>query len=85
VLGGQKCATGESRCGRRGVIWREREINFSCTADASGPPCFSLCPASPERPLCSEDRLGAPDTVSSRDGQKDALGEAAGNIFLEIL
>jgi hypothetical protein len=31
-------------------------------------PRFSLCPACPERPLCSGDGLGAPDTVSGRAG-----------------
>jgi hypothetical protein len=37
VLGGQKCAAGEARCGGRGAIWRERRTNFSSAADASVP------------------------------------------------
>jgi hypothetical protein len=45
-------------------------------------PRFSVCPASLERPLCSEDGLGAPDTVSGRVGQKEALGDVAENVFL---
>jgi hypothetical protein len=44
-------------------------------------PRFSVCSAFLERPLCSGDRLGAPDTVSARAGQKTALGNAAGNVF----
>jgi hypothetical protein len=47
-----------------------------------GWPRFSLCPASPERPLWDGDGLGAPDTVSGRAGQKWALGDAAGTLFL---
>jgi hypothetical protein len=37
VLGWQKCAAGEARCGGRGAIRRERWTNFFCAADASGP------------------------------------------------
>jgi hypothetical protein len=47
----------------------------------SGPCRFSLCPASPERPLCIGDGLRSSDTVSGRAEQKEALGHAAGNIF----
>jgi hypothetical protein len=42
---------------------------------------FSLCPAFPERPLCSGDGLEAPDTELDRAGQKEALGHAAGKVF----
>jgi hypothetical protein len=40
-----------------------------------------VCLASPERPLCSGDGLGASDTVSDCTGQKEALGDTAGNFF----
>jgi hypothetical protein len=31
------------------------------------PPCFSMCPAHPERPLLTGDGLGAPNTIGTRD------------------
>jgi hypothetical protein len=46
-----------------------------------GSPRFSLCPASPERPLWDGDGLGAPDTVSGRAGQKWAWGTRLERIF----
>jgi hypothetical protein len=44
-------------------------------------PRFSLCPAYPERLLCSGDGLGMPDTVLGHVGQKGPLGHAAENHF----
>jgi hypothetical protein len=50
-----------------------------CSPTGGCPPCFSLFPVFPVRPLWSGDGLGAPDTVLDRAGRKEALGDAAGN------
>jgi hypothetical protein len=45
-------------------------------------PHISFCPACPKRPLCSGDKLGAPDTVMGAVGRKEPLERAVRNNFL---
>jgi hypothetical protein len=68
-------------CGGRDVMWREG-VKFLCVADVSGPQLpdsLLIVSGAPERPLWTEDRLRAPDTVLGRAGWNAALGRAAGN------
>jgi hypothetical protein len=44
-------------------------------------PAFSVCPASPERPLCSGDGLGTSDTVLGYVGKKKTLGTQLRTFF----
>jgi hypothetical protein len=46
-----------------------------------GSPRFSVCAASPERPLWDGDGLGVPDTASGHAGQNSGLGDAAVTFF----
>jgi hypothetical protein len=56
-------------------------LNLLTRRSRHSSPRFSLCPASPEHPMCSGDGLGAPDTVLGQAEQKEALGHAAANVF----
>jgi hypothetical protein len=70
--------------GGGGAMWRERGSNFyvplTCWVRVSYPR-FSLCPTRPERPLCSDDELGAGHRIRPCRLER-AFGPAAWNEIL---